>query len=155
MFSCEFCEHLSRNPFFYRTPQVAASVKGCKFTKIWLRHGCYFVNFLKIFWTIFWCAARIFWKFTKKLVEKCLLNISLQMAVWLLMITTMLFSYTRMFACTSSPWNTRATHLRSSTTFLSRLKFWFVKQLKINLNIILRERSFCKLLRPCKSSRCF
>ena len=40
--SREIWEH-----FFYRTPPLAASLKGCNFTKIRLRHGC-FVNFLKI-----------------------------------------------------------------------------------------------------------
>ena len=58
VFSCEFCEFLSKNASFYRTPLVAASVKACNFTKIRLCHWCFFVNFLKIFGTLFWWAAR-------------------------------------------------------------------------------------------------
>ena len=60
VFFCEFYEHLSKNTIFYRTPQVAASVKAYNFTKIRLRYGCFFVNFLKISGTFFWWAARIF-----------------------------------------------------------------------------------------------
>ena len=71
VFFCEFCEHLSKNTIFYRTPQVAASVKACNFTKIRLCRGwVFFVDFLKIFRTFFWYAARIFWKLTKLLVKK-------------------------------------------------------------------------------------
>ena len=82
IFSCKYCEHLSNNTFFYRTPAVDASVKACNFTEIKLCHGYFFVNFLKIFvMFFFWCTARIFQKFTKILAKKCLLNISLQMAV--------------------------------------------------------------------------
>ena len=43
VFFCEFCEHLSKNTIFYRTPQVAASVKACNFTKIRLCHGWVFL----------------------------------------------------------------------------------------------------------------
>ena len=53
VFFCEFCEHLSKNTIFYRTPQVAASVKAYNFAKIRLRYGCFLVNFLKIFGTFF------------------------------------------------------------------------------------------------------
>ena len=82
IFSCKYCEHLSNNTFFYRTPAVDASVKACNFTEIKLCHGYFFVNFLKIFGMFFfWCTARIFQKFTKILARKCLLNIYLQMAV--------------------------------------------------------------------------
>ena len=67
VFLCEFCEHLSKNTIFYRTPQVAASVKTCNFTKIRLCHmWVFFVDFLKILRTAFWCAARIFWKLLVK-----------------------------------------------------------------------------------------
>ena len=53
VFSCEFCEHLSKNTFFYRNTPVAAYVKAWNFTKIRFRQGCFFVNFLKIFGTYF------------------------------------------------------------------------------------------------------
>ena len=54
VFSCEFCEHLSKNTF----PQIAsggysAPVKAYNFTNIRLRHWCFFVNFLKLFGTYF------------------------------------------------------------------------------------------------------
>ena len=53
VFSYEFCENLTKNTIFCRTSQVAASVKACNFTKIRLRRGCFFVNFIKIFGTFF------------------------------------------------------------------------------------------------------
>ena len=68
VFFCEFCEHLSKNTTFYRTPQVAVSIKACNFTKIRLCHGWFFC--VEVFGTFFWCAARIFWKLTKLLVKK-------------------------------------------------------------------------------------
>ena len=34
VFFSEFCEHLSKNTFFDKTPPLAASVKACTFTKI-------------------------------------------------------------------------------------------------------------------------
>ena len=52
-------------------------------------------------------------------------------------------------------WSTTAIHLRSRTVFLSQLKFWFAKKLKMNLRIAPAETSFCKLSRPCQNSRCF
>ena len=61
-----------------------------------------------------------------------------------------MFPNTRVFAFTRQPmkqnftWSTRATHLRSSSTFLCRLKFWFSKKLKMNLRIALTDTSFCK-----------
>ena len=66
VFSCEFCEHLSKNTFFYRTPLLAASVKACNFTKIRLRHGCFFVNFLKISEKRFLDALQEFFKSLQK-----------------------------------------------------------------------------------------
>ena len=45
VFSCEFCEFLSKNASFYRTPLVAASVKACNFTKIRLLDGCFLWTF--------------------------------------------------------------------------------------------------------------
>ena len=50
-------------------------------------------------------------------------------------------------------WSTRAIHLCSSPAFLSQLKFWFAKILKMNLRIAPTEMSFCKSLRPCKNSK--
>ena len=49
VFSFEFCEHLSKKPFFYRTPQVSASEKACNFTKIRLRHEFSFCEFSERF----------------------------------------------------------------------------------------------------------
>ena len=49
VFSCEICEHLSKQTLLYRTPPVAAFVKACNFTKKRLRCGVFFVNFLEIF----------------------------------------------------------------------------------------------------------
>ena len=45
VFSCEFCRHLSKNTFFYRTPPLAASVKACNFTKIRFTTGVFFWTF--------------------------------------------------------------------------------------------------------------
>ena len=67
VFFCEFCQHLSKNIIFYRTTEVAASVKACDFTKTRLCHGWgFFVDFLKILRTVFCCAARIFRKLLVK-----------------------------------------------------------------------------------------
>ena len=72
-----------------------------------------------------------------------------------------LFPDTRAFAFNRQPmkrnftWSTRAINLHSNLVFLSRLKFWFAKKLKMNLRIAPTERRFCKLSRPCKNSRCF
>ena len=71
------------------------------------------------------------------------------------MITTMLPVSWYYSLCSSFTWSTSAIHLRSSLASLSRLKFWFAKKLKINLRIAATGKSFCKLLRPCKKSRCF
>ena len=107
-----------------------------------------------------------FLKVRKILARKCLLNIFLQMAKTILltvMITTLyLLPDTMALAFTRKPmkrnftWSIRVIHLRSSTAFLSRLKFWFAKtKQKMNLRPVPTETSFCKLLRPCKNSRCF
>ena len=45
----------------------------------------------------------------------------------------------RNFTC-----STRAIHLRSSSAFLCRRKFWFTKKLKMNLRIAPTDTSFCK-----------
>ena len=61
-----------------------------------------------------------------------------------------MFPITRGFAFTRQPmkrnfaWSTRAIHLRSSSVFLWRLKFWFTKKLKMNLSIAPTDMSFCK-----------
>ena len=61
-----------------------------------------------------------------------------------------MFPNTRAFAFTRQPmkrnftWSTRAIHLRSSSAFLCRLKFWFAKKLKMNLRIAPTDTSFCK-----------
>ena len=68
VFFCVFSKHLSKNTIFYRTPEVAASVKAGNFTNI--TTNIIFVDFLKIFGMFFWCATRIFWKITKLLVKK-------------------------------------------------------------------------------------
>ena len=41
VFSCEFCEHLSKNTFLYRTPPLAASAKACNVTKIRFATGVF------------------------------------------------------------------------------------------------------------------
>ena len=59
VFSCEFCKHLSKNTFF-RGTFGGCFCKSLQFyqNKTWL--GVLFANFLKIFGTFFWCAARFF-----------------------------------------------------------------------------------------------
>ena len=53
-FSCEFWEHLSKNTFLQNASSGCSS-KSLQFyfTNIRLRHGCFFVNFLKLFGTHF------------------------------------------------------------------------------------------------------
>ena len=91
-----FANIFLRTPFFYRTPQVAASVKVCNLTKIRFRHGCFFVNFLKILGTFFFFfvdALQEFFKNSKNYWrKKRLLNISADGCFVMLstvMITTM------------------------------------------------------------------
>ena len=61
-----------------------------------------------------------------------------------------LFPNVRAFTFTRQPikwkftWGTRVIHLRSSSVFLCRLKFWFAKKLKMNLCIAPTDMSFCK-----------
>ena len=42
--SCEFCKHLCKNIFFYKTTLVATSVKAYNFTKIRLHHRWFFLQ---------------------------------------------------------------------------------------------------------------
>ena len=42
----------------------------------------------------------------------------------------------------SFTWSTRAIHLHSILVFLSQLKFWFAKKLKMNLRIAWQKRAF-------------
>ena len=54
-----------------------------------------------------------------------------------------------------SAWNEISLEVLELSTFLSQLKFWFAKKLKMNLRIAPTERRFRKLSIPCKNSRCF
>ena len=49
----------------------------------------------------------------------------------------------------------RAIDLHSNLAFLSRLKFWFAKKLKMNLRTAPTVRRFWNLSRQRKNSRCF
>ena len=65
VFLCEFCEQLSKNTIFYRTPQVAASVKTCNFTKIRLCHmWVFFCRLSKNFKNGFLMRCKNFLKIT-------------------------------------------------------------------------------------------
>ena len=132
MFSGEFCEHLSNKHLFYRTCPVATSVKACNFTKIRLRQ-----------------ISRCRWLFRK---NKNTINCDDNDSIFS---DTRAFAFTRQSMKRNFAWSTRAIHLLSSLAFLSRLKFWFAKILKMKLRIAPTETNFCKLSRPCKNSRYF
>ena len=63
-----FANTFLRTPF-YRTYPVAAPVKVCNFTRLRLRHGWFFVNFLKLFGTYF-DALLEFYKSSQKYWRK-------------------------------------------------------------------------------------
>ena len=67
-FSCEFCKHLYKNTFFYRTPPLATSAKACNFTKIRFAGGCFFVDILKM--NVFLMQCKNFLKVHKNTGEK-------------------------------------------------------------------------------------
>ena len=70
VFSCEFCEHLSKNTIFYKTLQVAASVKACNFIKIRLCHWWFFCELSKNFRNVFLMRCKNFLKIQKITGEK-------------------------------------------------------------------------------------
>ena len=123
---------------------MVAPVKACNFTNIRLRHGYIFVKFLKLFGRYF-DALLEFSKSSKNTGEKifakylsadgCLIKTVMITTTVCFLIRGRLRSFT---------WSTRAIHLRSSSTFLYRLKFWFAKKLKMNLCIAPKDASFCK-----------
>ena len=115
--------------------------------------GVFCVNFLKVFGKFFWCAAKIFWKFTKIIAKKCLLHLSADACfVKITIKNDYLFPDTRAFAFTRQPmkrnftWSTRAIHLPSCTAFLSRLKFLFPKKLKMNQYIAPTRFEFLQMI---------
>ena len=135
---------------------VVAPVKACNFTNIRLHHGCIFVNFLKLFETYFDAllefskSSQKYWrkKFAKYLsADGCFVKTN---TINCDDNDNAMFPNTRAFAFTRQPmkrnftWSTRAIHLRSSSAFLCRLKFWFAKKLKMNLRIAPTDTSFCK-----------
>ena len=77
VFFREFCEHLSKDTIFYRTPQVAASVKVCNFTKIRLCHGWFFCGLSKSFRNVFLMCCKNFLKTHKITGEKKICSKSL------------------------------------------------------------------------------
>ena len=70
VFSSAFCEHLSKNTFFYRTPSLAASVKACNFTIIRLLQGCVFLLTFEKFSECFFDALQEVLKVHKNTGEK-------------------------------------------------------------------------------------
>ena len=77
MFSSEFCERLSKNIFFYRTPPLAAPVEACNFIKIRIRHGWFFEDFLTISKNVFFDALQEYSRSSQKYWRKNVCKISL------------------------------------------------------------------------------
>ena len=124
------------------------------------------MNFLKIFGTfLFVCFFWFFLMRRKNFVEvdkntgekmfakylsadgcfvKAIILLTVMIKTCYMVPDTMAFAFTRQPMKRNFTWSNRAIHLRSSTAFLSRLKFWFAKKLKMNLRIAPTDTSFCK-----------